>query len=679
MNKFVRFASVVMLAVMVFGLCACVEPLPKPKPNPPEGETKLKYADIYKYNAEPTSEISGKAVYKASYGYVGKTEQGYNGWYYESIDNGIAVKMILTDGVWKNGDAALDGGKMTSADGISAMRTFVSPVAGKAKISGAVRLISGTAATYTLQVNDELTAEGKATDAVGSYFEQIVTLAVGDKVTLAIGGDCTVYANPSVDYVLAEEQLLHTTVDGYYGDVHPFYDEQNGKLYMYYLSTGLEQNKFTQQFQSLATTSTDFLHFTEQPINVSATNPPEQDLYFALNVYKDKNGMYRSSYGKGNYVGGSVSTDLVEWQQGAKPYTNDDGILSYTYRAYFGTGVTSGRDPDIYYDKDTDKFYCVVINYYSTQDANGDKGLALYVSDGEGHYSTEYTKILSFTGKGDPECPQLKKIGNRWYLFYSQYGTGVKGNVGNLRYRVGTENTLPQDVNWEAQTEYSLDGGEVHAAQICCVGDKFYMFGWIGYRALQSVWGGYLNLAREVYAGDDGLLYSRMDEYLTNLLNKGEVATVYDGNATVSGVKTDGTNFSGSGSVACNKALYRNLITSKVSLEGSNSSLTVAISSNGRTYYAGVVRKNGSTYLVVTDNPDNPFGHVYIPVEGNIDGAQLKVVVDDRFVEVFVADKYSLTAHLPIRGESMYTFNLLNATLSDVKICKLADLQNVFD
>ena len=81
----------------------------------------------------------------------------------------------------------------------------------------------------------------------------------------------------------------------------------------------------------------------------------------------------------------------------------------------------------------------------------------------------------------------------------------------------------------------------------------------------------------------------------------------------------------------------------------------------------------------MTDNPDNPFGHVYLPVQDDIDGAQLKVVVDDRFVEVFVADKYSLTAHLPTGGQVKYTFNLLNATLSDVKICKLANLQNVFD
>lgn len=679
MNRIVRLASILMLVCIAFGLCACVQPSPQPKPNPPQGETKLKYEDIYKYKAELTSEISGKAVYKASYGYVGKTEQGYNGWYYESLDNGIAAKMILTDGVWKNGNAALDGGRMTSVDGVSAMRVFVAPVAGKAKISGTVRLVGGTSAVYTLCINGETVAEDEATDAVGSYFEQIVTLAVGDRVTLAVSGDCTVYANPTVDYTLAEEQLLHTAADGYYGDVHPYYDADSGKLYMYYLSTGLGKKQFTQQFQSLATVSGDFLHFEDLPIKVSGTNPPEQDLYFALGVYKDKNGIYRSSYGKGNYAGGSMSTDLVEWQQGAKPYTDDNGMLAYTYRAYFGQGVTSGRDPDIFYDADSDKSYCVVINYYSQDNDKGDKGLALYVSDSEGRYSTEYTKILSFTGKGDPECPQLKKIGNRWYLFYSQYGTGVAGNVGNLRYRVGTENTLPQDVDWASQTEYSLDGGDVHAAQICNVGDKFYMFGWIGYRALQNVWGGYLNLAREVYVGDNGLLYSRMDEYLTSLLNKGEVASVYDDSATVSDLNVVGNGFSGSGSVACNKSLYRNLITSKVSLDGGNASLTVAINGSGKTYYAGVVRKNNSTYLVVTDNPDNPFRHVYLPVQDDIDGAQLKVVVDDRFVEVFVADKYSLTAHLPTGGQVKYTFNLLNATLSDVKICKLANLQNVFD
>lgn len=65
---------------------------------------------------------------------------------------------------------------------------------------------------------------------------------------------------------------------------------------------------------------------------------------------------------------------------------------------------------------------------------------------------------------------------------------------------------------------------------------------------------------------------------------------------------------------------------------------------------------------------------------GNVeDGAELKVIVDGPFVEVFVADKYSLTAHTNLTTDVTYALSCSNATLNDVKICKLADLNNIFD
>ena len=71
--------------------------------------------------------------------------------------------------------------------------------------------------------------------------------------------------------------------------------------------------------------------------------------------------------------------------------------------------------------------------------------------------------------------------------------------------------------------EYSLDGGDLHAAQLCEVGGRYYMYGWIGSSPNANVWGGNLNLAREVYVKADGTLGTRCDEYLTKLLNKGRM------------------------------------------------------------------------------------------------------------------------------------------------------------
>ena len=669
-----KILTVLLLAAILFTFASCIH-----TPDG-DGEKEMKYSDIYKYTPSESEELSGKVTYKASYGYVGKQTQGYNNYYYEYLSDGEYLQMIYSDGKWQGEDAVISNGEMTSVEHSSAVRRFVAPADGEVTVSGNVKAVKGSLQASVIVNGQELCAYN-VTDSTGIYHEDKVNLQANDEVRFVVKGEGTAYWNPTVDYADNSEQLLHTTVDGYYGDVHPFYDAKSGKLFMYYLSTGLQQGTKYPQFQSLATVSEDFIHYKDQPIKIDESNPVEQELYFALGVYQDKDGKYRSCYGgKGNYAGASVSDDLLTWSQGAKPYMDEsDGLLKYSYRAYFGQGVYSGRDPDIFYDKDSDSYYCVVINYYSNQSDKGDKGLALYVADNQGHYSTEFTKLLSFTGKGDPECPQLKKIGKRWYLFYSEYGTGTAGNVGRFSYRVGDENVLPQNVDWNSKPEYSLDGGDLHAAQICQVGGKYYMFGWLNYRAHTNVWGGYLNLAREVYAGEDGRLYSRCDEYLTVPLNRGVIQTLNQSNTTANGVTVSGGKFGGSGTVGVSKTFSRNMLFADVTLSGQSGHSCITVKSGGNTYYVGVVKQLSGNYLVITRNIQNPLSGVWIKVDDNVDASALKVVVDGQFIEAFLDDKYSLTAHTELGLNVNYGLALSGGEANNVTICKLADLQNIFD
>lgn len=667
------FAALLLISLL-FTLVSCVKP-----PDTDDEEKTMKYSDIYKYAPKESALITGKSTYKASYGYVGKQTQGYNNFYYEYLSGGEYLQMVYADNAWKGEDAVISQGEMTSVLASKAVRTFIAPESGSVTVSGHCYSVKGQTEISVL-VNDRELCKRVVEDEIGVYHNDSVSLSKGDEVRFVVKGEATVYWNPTVDYLNSAETLLHTTVDGYYGDVHPFYDAKSGKLYMYYLSTGLQQGTKYPQFQSLATVSGDFIRFDNQPIGIDPKNPVEQELYFALGVYQDKDGRYRSCYGKGNYAGASVSDDLLTWSQGAAAYVDEkDGLLKYSYRAYFGQGVYSGRDPDIFYDKDSDSYYCVVINYYSDKSDKGDKGLALYVADGQGRYSSDYKKLLSFTGKGDPECPQLKKIGDRWYLFYSEYGTGTAGNVGRLSYRVGDKNVLPQNVDWNAKTEFCLDGGDLHAAQLCQVGDKYYMFGWLNYKPHASVWGGYLNLAREVYAGEDGLLYSRADEYLTRLLNKGLIKTLESDSASLNGVTANGNKFSGTGTVTDNSVLSRNLIFANVSANFVGNYTYVTVRSGAVVYYVGVVKQNSGSYLVITRNTQNPLSGTWIKIEGDLADCSLKIVVDGQFVEAFVNDKYSLTAHTELGLNVSYGLAMNGGEAGNVKICKLADLQNIFD
>ncbi len=458
------------------------------------------------------------------------------------------------------------------------------------------------------------------------------------------------------------EESLHYTCDGFFGDVHPFYHD--GKMYMFYLSTGKETESAHSTFSSLLAVSDDMIHYQPVQIEMDDKNPPEQDLYYALGVYVDAQGRFRSCYGKGSYVGGSVSDDLITWSNGAEPYLDETiGMLRYKYRITFDSDVYSGRDPYICWDKASSAYYCVVMNYYSANTDKGEKGLALYIGDAEGKYSSKAVKLLSFTGKGDPECPQLMKIGDRWYLFYSVYGTGTAGNVGRLSYRVGDEGKLPQDVDWENTEEYYLDGGDLHAAQLVNVGDKLYMYGWINYAPHSNVWGGYLNLPREVFQNADGTLGSRCDEYLTQLLKKERLATLDADDVTAQEVTVEHA-----------------FLTANITLPRDAEEAGFLLSNDTYCYFIGLRRENGKLLLTVSSRSGDAESAYIEMLDPTGTVFQIKVASEGKFIEAYVNDQYGVCAHTRFKNGN-YQLSLSavgeGAKVENAEIYALADYSNI--
>lgn len=644
--------------------------------DPPQEEqptTELDYSDIYKYTPTKAELLQGANVYKASYGYTLTKEQGYNGFSYRYISAGVEQNMTADNDGWTGGDASMQDGFMKSGSD-SAVRLFTSPVEGMARVYGNPRLVAGERATVTVKKGAETIATYEITDKTGVWDEHTLTLAEDEELRFVVDGSAEVYWNPTVDFVRAEEKSLHHAADGYYGDVHPFYDEKSGELYMFYLSTGNQMGQKYETFRTMLTTSSDFIHFEAKDVNISDSAPPEQQLYFALNVYLDRDGVYRSSWGYDGYAGSSTSKDLLVWENGSEPYINPaDGLLKYTHRAYFGGGALSGRDPDVFYDKDNDSYYCVVMNYYTPSGASGEKSLVVFLGDKDGKYDPEPIAKMDFTGRGDSECPQIKKIGDRWYIFYSVYGTGTAGNVGDFRYRMGGAGESISEVDWDAAKEYRLDGADLHAAQIFSVGNKYYMYGWINYVAGASVWGGYLNLAREVYQRADGTLATRCDSYLTDLLNMGRIVDFANDNTELEGMIADGSTFTSAGGTATLIGEYgRSMLTANVKLFDAAKRGGFQIVSGSQSIFAGVAEENGITVLKL--------GSLTLPLEATAEEYELKLIADGNFIELYVNDEYGISANTELTGS--YIFGLTadaGTVIQNATVYKLADYDNLFD
>lgn len=633
MNNKNCFLVGLILPLLFCSSCQTMKPVP---------QTKVSYETLYRGNQKKHDLVFGKSIYKASYGYIGALQQGYNSFYYHCYMNGQLQEMSVSSDRFVFEQSYLYQDEMRTVGDYKATRTFISPYSGLAHIYGTIALKEGERALLKIYYQNNLIKECEVDSNMGSFYVSIEQNIEAHKpLSFVLDSESLVSFNPTIDFIREKEKDLHSVIDGDYGDVHPFYDEKTNQMYMLYLATGRDKNN-SEQFSTLCNVSNDMVNFNPISLTKDPNNPPIISSYFALGVYVDADGKYRSCAGCGDYVSTTVSDDMHVWQNGDEFFIDEaDQTFKYRHRFSFSKGVHSGRDPYTYYDKESEQYFTVVMNYYTDKTDKGDKSLTLYTGDKTGLYSNNSTRLLSFTGKGDPECPMIIKMKNRWYLFYSQTGTGTGGGVGKLAYRIGDKNTLPQNVNWESKQELYLDGEDLHAAQITLVGEHYYLYGWLSGTPHTSVWGGALNLSREVFIRDDGSLGTRIDSYYQSLMNDGYVAS-YEG-----------------GQVSIGRSLIKATV-------GSGQSLMI----DG--YSVGVTNANGKSYLYISNN-QSPLGFCKIEIN-NAQNYSLKVIVEGTFIEAFIDDTFALTTNCQISSPYQFSGNGSNITFY-----KLANASNILD
>jgi beta-fructofuranosidase len=130
-------------------------------------------------------------------------------------------------------------------------------------------------------------------------------------------------------------------------------------------------------------------------------------------------GVNRAENGLVQRIGRATSTDLHEW-------TKDDGfVLEVDERWYEQLDLDvwfdlTWRDPWVYFDEDAGEYRMLVTARAreGAVDARGVVGLARSSSLDEWEVLPPIASPSEF---GHMEVPQLERIGDRWYLFFSAY------------------------------------------------------------------------------------------------------------------------------------------------------------------------------------------------------------------------------------------------------------------
>jgi hypothetical protein len=606
------------------------------------GMAPLRIKGIKFYEGPPPAITS-----RASSGYTEKNEQGYNGWHYMRQVDGAYDPLVYDEGIggWTNGSVKIIGPQMYGDGDAAAVRRFeVMTEGGAAIIYGNFKCVDNDApaADITIYINEEEVyhSELAAGDTVGRYVEKTAQLKTGDNVYFIVkGAGSRVAWSPVVAYDNAQSESLYhlTSFDKYYGDVFPYYDDEENKLYMGFLWT---DNAMGGTYHNALEVSDNMLTFQ---------NAPEAD---SPDIWQK----YRENY-------------RLEWLMDTREFID---------RQKYSFGI---RDHFLYHDKDDDRYLLIAGCYYEFTDYTRTSDLVIYASDSTGQNWTQPSNMVEAGYSTNlPECPSLMKIGDRWYAFVSvAYITAHQ--VGPLQYWTGDQGVDVMDVDWTNKDFAFLDGEDLCAARPVQVGDKVYMWGWIPhtYDTMPWIpWGGYLNLPREIVQHSDGSLGGRLDPEFSKLLNYGNIYKLGENNFTVNAGQatfdSDVLSMQGSNNnVALGSDQYhRNYVTFQADMKASDK-IAYVMEQDERQYEVAIVKEDGKTYMKIL-SPQDESHTVNSTLE--ITGGpvfDVKIVTDGDIIEFFVNDEYALTGHTAMAGigHRSYLYSDGTASFREVSVNKL--------
>ncbi len=432
------------------------------------------------------------------------------------------------------------------------------------------------------------------------------------------------------------------------GDVHPFYDEKTATWYMFYLKPG--------DYASKLLVSKDMIKWEEKDINFEHNIPPTK--YYVLGVIKDGD-KYRSYYGSTTFHGSSESMDLLLWKNSPSDYKVPNDIKTFLFGAC---------DSFTFYDAEEKVYRCISTAYRTGRNpADGNIDCSMALSSTSQNNLTSWTKdqreLIRFPkGITRPECSQMFKIGNRWYLFTSIYGRTNNG-VGRPTYWIGDVGKKILENDWQSKPENSLDGDDLCAAQVAFDGKKNYMFGWIEKKWQGGDWGGHINLPHEVYQLSDGTLATRLDKTVGKKIRGKKAATIaktqinkgdsvaFEGVYSRADIVADFTLSNSVASIAIGEI--------KIQINSVNSVISINKDENDPTSYF-------ATYRV----PKGAFN-------GNV---KVRVIAEDDILEIFVNEKYALCARISDMMKDKKVEILAskgNVALNSASIYKLKFLEEI--
>ncbi len=303
----------------------------------------------------------------------------------------------------------------------------------------------------------------------------------------------------------AMRDFFYKPREGWAADFIPFYE--NGAFRLFYLRDWRDKEKHGEGTPWYRIDTTDFVHFTEHGEMLSRGTVAEQDLYAFTGGVVAAGGRYHLFYTGHNphlraqnkpeqAVMHAVSDDLTHWRK----------IPEDTFFApKEGYEPHDWRDPFVFWNHEAGEWWMLLAARRTTGPSRRRGCTALCASKDLTTWQVRepfWSPGLYFTH----ECPDLFRIGDWWYLVFSEFSEHFV-----TRYRMSRSLAGP----WLAPAEDTFDGRAFYAAKTASDGQgRRFLFGWNPTREQEKdagnyQWGGNL-VVHELAQEPNGTLSVRV-------------------------------------------------------------------------------------------------------------------------------------------------------------------------
>ena len=271
----------------------------------------------------------------------------------------------------------------------------------------------------------------------------------------------------------AQNGYYYQPAQGWCGDPMPFYDESAGEFRVYYLQE-YRPNDWATYHPVHMISTTDFVNYGESGVVLPTGNRWAQDAAIGTgSVIKAHTGTYYFYYTGNKYqpsesecsqvVMCATSTDGINWTKTSFRLAPDTW---YYYRDDF-------RDPEVF--RTEDGVYHMLI-----ATGKDDRNVLAHFTSSDCYNWTHKGVFMTTLWDRFYECPNVFKMGNWWYLVYSE----LHRDIRRVQYFKATTFaglaacTANDNPVWPDDHEGYLDSRGYYAGKTASDGTNRYIWGW---------------------------------------------------------------------------------------------------------------------------------------------------------------------------------------------------------